>query len=199
MFCGPPLPVVMDPVGGARYPTSSAVRPAVVGRAPGGHVAEVASPRRVSASRALLLLTGTAAQGLRFATEDPPWKDRAMEGASRTAIMTAQFRAAHALVDRDPIFEDGFALALAGCSAADVREFLAANAPDSCAHVVRLFVCQRSRFVEEEVEGAVGSGVDQYVDLGAGLNSFAWRRPDLFEVDHPATQEWKRGRLAATG
>jgi methyltransferase (TIGR00027 family) len=128
-----------------------------------------------------------------------------MEGASRTAIMTAQFRAAHALVDRDPIFEDGFALALAGCSAADVREFLAANAPDSCAHVVRLFVCQRSRFAEEEVERAVGGGVDQYVDLGAGLSSFAWRRPDLmaglalFEVDHPATQEWKRGRLAATG
>jgi methyltransferase (TIGR00027 family) len=128
-----------------------------------------------------------------------------MEGASRTAIMTAQFRAAHALVDRNPIFEDRFALALADRSAAEVREFLAANVPDSCAHVVRLFVCQRSRFAEEEVERAVGSGVDQYVDLGAGLNSFAWRRPDLmaglamFEVDHPATQEWKRGRLTATG
>jgi methyltransferase (TIGR00027 family) len=119
--------------------------------------------------------------------------------------MTAQFRAAHALVDSDPIFEDKFALALADCSAADVKDFLAANAPDSCAHVVRLFACQRSRFAEEEVERAVGRGVDQYVDLGAGLNSFAWRRPDLmtrlamFEVDHPATQEWKRGRLAATG
>src|SRR6266498_1155365 len=128
-----------------------------------------------------------------------------MEGASRTAIVTAQFRAAHALVDRDPIFQDRFALALAGCSAAEVTEFLAANAPDSCAHVVRLFVCQRSRFVEQEVARAVGSGVDQYVDLGAGLNSFAWRRPELlaglvlFEVDHPATQAWKRGRLLALG
>jgi len=128
-----------------------------------------------------------------------------MEGASRTAVMTAQFRAAHALVDRDPIFEDRFALALAGCSAADVTGFLAANAPDSCAHVVRLFVCQRSRFAEEEVERAADRGVAQYVDLGAGLNSFAWRRPDLmaglalFEVDHAATQEWKRGRLAAAG
>jgi methyltransferase (TIGR00027 family) len=127
-----------------------------------------------------------------------------MEGASRTAIMTAQFRAAHALVDRDPIFEDRFALALADRSAADVMEFLA-TVPKSCAHVVRLFACQRSRFAEEQVERAVGSGVDQYVDLGAGLNSFAWRRPDLmarlalFEVDHPATQEWKRGRLTAAG
>src|SRR6266508_3313204 len=99
-----------------------------------------------------------------------------MEGASRTAIVTAQFRAAHALVDRDPIFQDRFALALAGCSAAEVTEFLAANAPDSCAHVVRLFVCQRSRFVEQEVARAVGSG-----------------------VDHPATQAWKRGRLLALG
>ena len=128
-----------------------------------------------------------------------------MDGASRTAIMMAQFRAAHALVDRDPIFEDQFALALADCSAADVTGFLAANAPDSCAHVVRLFACQRSRFAEEEVERAVSRGVDQYVDLGAGLNSFAWRRPDLmarltlFEVDHPATQAWKRRRLAAAG
>jgi len=69
-----------------------------------------------------------------------------MEGASRTTIKTAQFRAAHGLVDRDPVFADRFALSLAGCSAADVRNFLAANAPHSCAHVVRLFACQRSRF-----------------------------------------------------
>jgi len=128
-----------------------------------------------------------------------------MEGASRTAILTAQFRAAHSLIDDHPIFEDRFALALSGSSAAEVIGFMAANAPDSCAHVVRLFVSQRSRFMDEEVERAVSSGVDQYVDLGAGLDSFAWRRPDLmsglalFEVDHPATQEWKRGRLAAAG
>jgi methyltransferase (TIGR00027 family) len=128
-----------------------------------------------------------------------------MEHASQTAIMMAQFRAAHAVMDHDPIFEDRFALALANVTAADVTRFLATNAPDSCVHVVRLFVGQRSRFAEEEVERAVGTGVDQYVDLGAGLNSFAWRRPDvmaklaLFEVDHPATQEWKRERLTAVG
>src|SRR5262249_48183229 len=104
----------------------------------------------------------------RLGTKGWRWKDRAMEGASRTAILTAQFRAAHALVDADPIFEDRFALAFAGCSAADVIGFLAANAPDSCAHVVRLFVSQRSRFMEGAVERAVGGGVDQYVDLGAG-------------------------------
>jgi methyltransferase (TIGR00027 family) len=135
----------------------------------------------------------------------PAVEGSATDGASRTAIMTAQFRAAHALMDRDPIFEDRFALALADRSAADVMAFLAASIPHSCAHVVRLFVGQRSRFAEEEVARAVASGVDQYVDLGAGLNSFAWRRPDLmarlalFEVDLPATQAWKRGRLTATG
>ncbi len=159
----------------------------------------------VGDGHALYVLDGQRGTGRRFATEHLSWRDRAVEGASQTAIMTAQFRAAHALVDPDPIFEDPFALALADRSAAEVLEFLAANVPDSCAHVVRLFVCQRSRFVEQEVERAVGGGVDQYVDLGAGLNSFAWRRPelmaglDLFEVDHPATQAWKRARLTAAG
>jgi methyltransferase (TIGR00027 family) len=119
--------------------------------------------------------------------------------------MYALFGAAHALVDRDPIFEDRFALALVGRPAAGLTGFLAATIPESCAHVARLFVCQRSRFVEEEVERAIGRGVDQYVDLGAGLSSFAWRRPDLmarlamFEVDQPATQEWKRARLKVMG
>src|SRR6266545_4111726 len=137
------------------------MRPAVVTRAPGDHggggresAAGFGVPRTFA-------LDGRSSTGIKVRHGNPPWKDRAVEGASRTAIMTAQFRAAHALVDRDPIFEDRFALALADCSAADVRDFLAANAPDSCGHVVRLFVCQRSRFVEEEVEGAVGSGVDQ--------------------------------------
>ena len=58
--------------------------------------------------------------------------------------------------------------------------------PQSCAHVVRLFVRERSRFTEEEVERVVAGGVDQYVDLGAGLNSFAWRRPTCV-VSHQAT------------
>ncbi len=108
------------------------------------------------------------------------------------------------MVDPDPIFEDAFALVLADSSRAEVRELLG-NLPESCAHVARLFQCQRSRFVEEEVARAVGRGVDQYVDLGAGLSSFAWRRTDLmggldlFEVDHPLTQERKRARLEAAG
>jgi methyltransferase (TIGR00027 family) len=62
-------------------------------------------------------------------------------------------------------------------------------------------VIMRSRYLEDEVEQAIGMGVSQYVILGAGLDSFAYRRTDLvkvlrvFEIDHPATQAWKRTRL----
>src|SRR5215472_2323881 len=71
-------------------------------------------------------------------------------------------------------------------TAAGITEFLAANAPQSCAHVVRLLVRERSRFTEEKVERLVAGGVNQYVDLGADLNSFAWRRPTCV-VSHQAT------------
>jgi methyltransferase (TIGR00027 family) len=63
----------------------------------------------------------------------------------------------------------------------------------------------RARFAEDIVEQAVGNGVCQYVILGAGLDSFAYRREDLlahlrvFEVDHPATQSWKRRQLSDLG
>ena len=62
-----------------------------------------------------------------------------------------------------------------------------------------------SRYLEDEVDKAVGQSVSQYVILGAGLDSFAYRRPELakvlhlFEVDHPATQAWKRSPFRATG
>jgi methyltransferase (TIGR00027 family) len=67
---------------------------------------------------------------------------------------------------------------------------------------LRTWVSMRSRFAEEELEMAVSSGVRQYVVLGAGLDTFAYRNPypesalRVFEVDYPATQEWKRGNLA---
>jgi methyltransferase (TIGR00027 family) len=66
-------------------------------------------------------------------------------------------------------------------------------------------VC-RSRFTEDHLAALVGDGVSQYVILGAGLDSFAYRTarttdgPDrIFEVDHPGTQDWKREHLAAAG
>jgi methyltransferase (TIGR00027 family) len=67
------------------------------------------------------------------------------------------------------------------------------------------WICVRARFTEDIVEHAAAGGTGQYVILGAGLDSFAYRRHDLlgglrvFEVDHPATQYWKRQRLAELG
>jgi methyltransferase (TIGR00027 family) len=67
------------------------------------------------------------------------------------------------------------------------------------------WVCIRARLPEDVVERAVADGVRQYVILGAGLDSFAYRRTDLldrlrvFEVDHPASQAWKQSRLADLG
>ena len=63
----------------------------------------------------------------------------------------------------------------------------------------------RNRYAEDSLEMAVKQGVQQYVNLGAGMDTFAFRRPDLleqlqvFEVDHPATQAFKRSRIAELG
>jgi methyltransferase (TIGR00027 family) len=122
---------------------------------------------------------------------------------SRTAIATAAARAAHLVVDRDPwIFEDHVAGPLLGDLAADL---LAAHRDPGRAGVlasIRVAMTTRSRYTEEHLAAAVGRGIGQYVLLGAGLDSFAFRSPlapalRVFEVDHPATQAWKRGRLAA--
>ncbi len=68
---------------------------------------------------------------------------------------------------------------------------------------LRAFMAVRSRYAEDELGRAVERGVRQYVVLGAGLDTFAYRNPwaDLrvFEVDHPATQAWKREQVAAAG
>jgi methyltransferase (TIGR00027 family) len=65
-------------------------------------------------------------------------------------------------------------------------------------------VAARSRYAEEELALGVRRGVCQYVILGAGLDTFGYRNPHqgvlhVFEVDHPATQTWKRGRLEEAG
>ena len=67
----------------------------------------------------------------------------------------------------------------------------------------RAFMAARSRFVEDKLAEALAQGVTQYVVLGAGLDTFAYRNPfpslRVFEVDFPATQEWKRDLLARAG
>ena len=137
---------------------------------------------------------------------------------SATALISAMCRAAHLLWDQPPkIFEDTLALQLSGCESEAVlraqmdrieAEVARTTNPD-LAHTARRLitaaVVTRSRYVEDEVDQAVRRGVSQYVILGAGLDSFAYRRPELanvlhvFEVDYPASQAWKRARLRAAG
>jgi methyltransferase (TIGR00027 family) len=119
---------------------------------------------------------------------------------SRTALGAAALRAAHQLLDHRRIFHDPLALQILGQSAQAVAPQAVAD-PDRRA--LRLFVAARSRFAEDALGLAVGRGTRQLVILGAGLDTFAYRNPHptlrVYEVDHPATQAWKRERLAAAG
>lgn len=123
------------------------------------------------------------------------------ENFSRTALRVAMRRAAHQILDSPLVLEDAYAFRiLPPESAAEVRA-AAAGGEHHFAKAMRAFMAVRSRFAEDEFARAVGAGVRQYVALGAGLDTFAWRNPHrdsgvrVFEVDHPATQAWKLGLI----
>ncbi|MGA9633267.1 MAG: SAM-dependent methyltransferase, partial [Candidatus Acidiferrales bacterium] len=75
---------------------------------------------------------------------------------------------------------------------------------DRLSRALRAFMAARSRYAEDELARAIARGAAQYVVLGAGLDTFGYRNPHaegglrVFEVDYPATQEWKRRQLEAT-
>ncbi|WP_338596573.1 SAM-dependent methyltransferase [Saccharopolyspora sp. SCSIO 74807] len=129
------------------------------------------------------------------------------EGPSRTALATAYARAFHQIADRPRILTDPLAARLLGVTADELAELPepTEDRPGSGAiyRPRRLFFAARARFAEDRVAAAVAAGVRQVVILGAGLDTFAYRNPHpglrVFEVDHPATQAWKRQRLAAAG
>lgn len=114
-----------------------------------------------------------------------------MGRASKTALRVAIRRAAHQLMDQPRILEDPIALPLLGSGYARDME----RAMHKVARDFRAFMTARSRYVEDRLAEAVANGVTQYVILGAGLDTFAYRNPfpslRVFEVDFPATQEWK--------
>ncbi len=121
---------------------------------------------------------------------------------SRTALRVAMRRAAHQLYDARPlVFEDPIAVPILGDTyAEEVRR--TPQRPDRPWSVgLRAFMVARSRYAEDNLAHAVAAGVRQYVLLGAGLDTFAHRNRfdglHVFEVDHPATQAWKRELLAA--
>ena len=116
--------------------------------------------------------------------------------ASRTALRVAIRRAAHQLVEQPRILDDPIAVRLVGSAHPRDME----RAMHKVARDFRLFMAARSRYAEDRLAEAVANGVTQYVVLGAGLDTFAYRNPfpalRVFEVDFPATQEWKRALLA---
>jgi methyltransferase (TIGR00027 family) len=121
---------------------------------------------------------------------------------SRTAERVAIRRAAHQLLDHPQVLEDPLALRIIG---AEAEGALRSNPKEHHAfsRAFRAFMVARSRFAEDELACAFAHGVRQYVVLGAGLDTFAYRNPHaglrVFEVDHPATQDWKRHQLHAAG
>jgi methyltransferase (TIGR00027 family) len=118
---------------------------------------------------------------------------------SRTALMIARQRAAHQVLDHGSILHDPFAVSILREDEQDLLQF-ASKHPQ--ASIGRLFTAARSRIAEDAIAKAVERGVRQIVILGAGLDTFALRNPHgardirIYEVDHPATQAWKRQRLA---
>ena len=118
---------------------------------------------------------------------------------SRTAMLAAVGRGLHRLEAAPPwVLDDPFALMLVGPAWRDLHQGPIAVFPAEVVREVLAGLCTRSRYAEDRLAAGAFS---QYVILGAGLDSFAWRRPDLlgslrvFEVDHPASQAWKLERV----
>lgn len=116
---------------------------------------------------------------------------------SRTALAAAAHRAAHQILEGGRIFADPLALRILGEDAESVRRKAEEN---PSGRRMRWFIAMRTRFAEDALAAAVERGVRQVVVLGAGLDTYAYRSPPgervrIYEVDHPATQAWKRQRL----
>jgi methyltransferase (TIGR00027 family) len=124
---------------------------------------------------------------------------------SRTARRVATLRAVHQIRETPKVLDDPLAVRIMG---ADIEKKIRDNPrryENLLDRPLRAALVSRARFAEEALAAAIGRGTDQMVILGAGLDTFAYRSPlapklaRIFEVDFPATQEWKRKRLAAAG
>jgi methyltransferase (TIGR00027 family) len=130
----------------------------------------------------------------------------ANENVSRTAVGTAYTRAAHLMIDSEPwILEDSIAIKLIGTGAP--KTIIASREKYQGSYFVKLrsHVLLRSRFTEDRLRESLPRGVCQYIILGAGLDSFAYRQPawfnncEILEIDSHATQTFKRRMLSESG
>lgn len=129
--------------------------------------------------------------------------DKQAKGPDGTAVRVALWRAMHVQSDPPPhVIDDEIGLRLVAPGEGW------RDRPDMDPHGTRFFrasVLARARFIEDLVVEQAGRGVSQYVILGAGLDTFAQRRPEMasrlriFEVDQPGPQAWKRERLIECG
>jgi methyltransferase (TIGR00027 family) len=123
---------------------------------------------------------------------------------SRTALRVALRRAAHQLYDARPlVLDDPIAVPILGQEYLPELQKTATKLEKPFSVGLRAFLVARSRYAEDNLAQVVAQGITQYVLLGAGLDTFAHRNPypqlRVFEVDHPATQQWKRELLENSG
>jgi methyltransferase (TIGR00027 family) len=149
-----------------------------------------------------LQLTQPAARSMTAENQRDVMQDKKAPEPDNTALRVALWRALHVEVDARPhVFEDLVGLQLAAPddgwrNRPDMSEFTRS---------FRAAIVARARFIEDLVAEQVARGVAQYVILGAGLDTFAQRRPELasrvrvFEIDQPGPQAWKRQRLLDLG
>src|SRR5579862_4919953 len=130
-------------------------------------------------------------------------RDKQAVAPDNTAVRVALWRALHVEFDSPPhVLEDEIGLQLA---APDEGWRGRGDMDPMGTRLFRASIVARARFIEDLVAEQARLGVGQYVILGAGLDTFAQRRPDLastlhvFEVDQPGPQAWKRERLIALG
>jgi methyltransferase (TIGR00027 family) len=129
--------------------------------------------------------------------------DKQIPAPDSTAVRVALWRALHLQADPPPhVLEDDLGLKLAAPDDGWRRR------PDMDPAATMLFrtsIVARGRFIEDLVIDQAGRGVRQYIILGAGLDTFAQRQPDIasrltvFEIDQPGHQAWKRQRLIELG
>ncbi|MCB1685332.1 MAG: class I SAM-dependent methyltransferase, partial [Pseudomonadales bacterium] len=132
---------------------------------------------------------------------------------SRTAQATAYLRALHLYIDdAPPVFTDQLAIRLLPALQRQQIRSMGRLArlwprrmrpPDSALTAIRAQVLVRARFAEDTLAVARSGGISRYLILGAGLDTFALRQPqpgiEVVEIDHPATQNWKRWLLGRSG
>jgi methyltransferase (TIGR00027 family) len=129
--------------------------------------------------------------------------EKRKEIPDNTAVRVALWRALHVEVDAPPhALEDTIGLKLA---APDEGWRNRGDMHPQGTRLFRASIVARARFIEDLVIDQAKQGVDQYVVLGAGLDTFVQRHPEMatklrvFEIDQPETQKWKRTRLVELG